>query len=309
MGPRTSRISIPSPAEAQLIRDCKAGKSEQLESLVGPYVQSLKLTAYSILHNPQDMEEVVQETILKALAHIHQLRDGESFKAWLLQIAVNEARMRLRKDRKHLFSSVEEEINKRPFQPKQFVDWRNVPSEELERKELRKALAAALGSLEEGSREVFVLRDVQHMSAADTGRILAISEGAVNTRLHRARMQMRELLNPLFKTHGGQSKGMMSVRMMRLMGRQLVGKTISCRHVIREISNYIDGQLPPELRRQVEEHLQLCHRCSVLVDTVRKLLFVVGDEQVFALPQECKVNWERITQRIINPAKAAAQSG
>lgn len=305
MGVPKLRTSGPSPREAQLIRDCQAGKSEQLELLVGPYVQSLKLTAYSILHNAHDMEEVVQETILKVLTHIQQLRDGDNFKAWLLQIAANEARMRLRKDRKHLFSSLEEEI-RRPFQPKQFVDWRNVPSEELERKELRNALAAALDCLEEGYREVFVLRDVQHMSAVDTGRILGISEGAVNTRLHRARMQMREQLNPLFKTHG--SKGMMSFKMMRLMGRQLVGKTISCRHVIREISNYIDGQLPLELRRQVEEHLQHCDRCSVLVDTVRKLLFIVGDEEVFPVPSECQVNWEKIRQGIINQANAATGS-
>ncbi len=183
---------VRSAQERQLINDCKAGKREQFQLLISPYLHSIKLISYSILKNTSDMEEVTQESILKVLTHINQLREGESFKAWVLQIAGNEARMRLRKDRKHLYSSVEEEISEKPFQPRQFVNWRDIPSEELERKELRRVLTAALECLENGYREVFVLRDVQHLSAAETGRIVGISEGAVNTRLHRARLQMRD---------------------------------------------------------------------------------------------------------------------
>ncbi len=279
--------------EARLISDCRAGNRGQFHEVVSPYLHSIKLVAYSILQNKADMEEVVQETILKAFTRLHQLRDEENFKAWLLQIAANEARMRLRKDRRHLFESVEQEINEKPFQPRQFVDWRNIPSRELERNELRNALSAALRCLDEGYRAVFVLRDVQHLSAIETGKILGLSEGAVNTRLHRARMQMREELTPLFKAP--RSKPMaMSLKMMLLMGRTLMKKTISCRHVTREISNYIDGQLTPELRDRIEEHLRLCDRCSVVVDTCRKLLYIAGDEKVFDVPFECKVDWTQI---------------
>jgi RNA polymerase sigma factor (sigma-70 family) len=240
------------------------------------------------------MEEVTQESVLKILTHINQLRDGESFKAWALQIAGNEARMRLRKDRKHLYSSVDEEINEKPFQPKQFVNWRNIPSEELERKELRQVLTAALECLEDGYREVFVLRDVQHLSAAETGRILGISEGAVNTRLHRARLQMREYVTPFFRAPRPMSMTM-PLKMMLLMSKTWMRKTITCRHVTRQISAYIDGQLTPELRAKIDEHLRLCDRCSIVLDTTRKLLYVAGDEKVFEVPFECRVNWEQIT--------------
>jgi RNA polymerase sigma-70 factor, ECF subfamily len=99
--------------ERQIIEDCKAGKCEQFQSLISPYLRSIKLIAYSILRNRSDMEEVAQESVLKALIHITQLREGESFKAWLLQIAGNEARSRLRKDRKHLYSSVDENDEKK----------------------------------------------------------------------------------------------------------------------------------------------------------------------------------------------------
>jgi len=281
--------------ERQIIADCKAGNCEQFQSLIGPYLRSIKFIAYSILRNKSDMEEVAQESVLKALTHITQLRDGESFKAWLLQIAGNEARTRLRKDRKHLYSSVDED-NEKPVQPKQFVNWRDIPSQELERNELRKVLTAALECLEDGYREVFILRDVQHVSSAEAARILGITEGAVNTRLHRARMQMREQLTPFFRAPRPMSMTT-PLKMMLLMGKTWMQKTISCRHVTRQLSGYIDGQLTPELRAKIDEHLRLCDRCSIVLDTTRKLLYVAGDERVFELPFESSVDF----------AQAAAQ--
>lgn len=283
----------PAGREAELIAECQSGNREHFEALVSPYLQSIKLISYSILKNTHDTEDVVQETILKAYLHIDQLRVGNSFKSWLLRIAGNEARMRIRKDRKHLYESIEQDIDERPFKPRQFVAWRNIPSKELEQEETRSALTAALACLEDGYREVFVLRDVQHLSASETGKILDISEGAVNTRLHRARLQMREYLTPFFRAPHPMSMTI-PLRVMLLMGRTWMRKTISCRHVTSQISNYIDGQLTPELRQQIEAHLRLCDRCSVVVDTVRKVLFVAGDENVFTVPFECKINWNAL---------------
>jgi RNA polymerase sigma-70 factor, ECF subfamily len=288
-----SSSSSASP-EAELLSACKAGHREQFQTLINPYLKSIKLIAYSILQHQHDTEEVVQEAILKAFTHISQLRDGESFKTWLLQIAGNEARMRLRKDRKQLYSSLEQEIEKKRFYPKQFIEWRNIPSEELERKEVRDALTAALKCLDDGYREVFILRDIEDLSAIETGRILGLSPGAVNTRLHRARLQMREELTPLFKAPGAKKARMMSVNMMLVMGRVMMRKTINCRHVMHEISNYIDGQVTPELQQQIEKHVRFCHRCSILLDATRKLLYIASDERVLELPFDCKLKWDQI---------------
>lgn len=87
---------------------------------------------------------------------------------------------------------------------------------------------------------------------------------------------------------------MRSFKMMTLMGRSLMQKTLSCKQVTHELSNYIDGQLDPEMRRQIAEHLSLCNRCTVVLDTVRKLLYVVGDENMFVIPIEYDIDWERI---------------
>jgi RNA polymerase sigma-70 factor, ECF subfamily len=118
-----------------------------------------------------------------------------------LLIAVNEAKMRRRKDRRHLYESLDDEGNKSDegnFMPRQFADWREIPSETLERKEIREAVGKALVALPEKYREVFVLRDVEHLSVEQTAQALGISVPSVKTRLHRARLQMRETLAPAF---------------------------------------------------------------------------------------------------------------
>jgi RNA polymerase sigma-70 factor, ECF subfamily len=86
----------------------------------------------------------------------------------------------------------------KPFYPKQFADWRDLPSDAVEQKEVREAVAKALAGLPDIYREVFVLRDMQHLDVAETAEALGLGESAVKTRLHRARLMMRESLSPIF---------------------------------------------------------------------------------------------------------------
>jgi RNA polymerase sigma-70 factor (ECF subfamily) len=135
--------------------------------------------------------------MLKALRHIRQFRAEARFSTWLIQIAVNEARMHRRKDHTDVMEPIadrrDEEGN---YTPRDFADWREIPSESLERKEIREKLAEALGSLGEIYREVFVLRDMQHLSIEETAQALGISTASVKTRLLRARLMLRDLLAP-----------------------------------------------------------------------------------------------------------------
>lgn len=187
--------------EPALIERIRRGERALFHELIRPYERGVYLAAYSILHNEADAEEVAQESILKAFMHLGQLREGEKFKAWLLLIVVNEARMRRRKDRRHLYESVDDpgaESKEGEFVPRQFADWREIPSEFLERAEVRTAVSRALEGLPGIYREVFVLRDVEHLTVTETAQALDISVAAVKTRLHRARLQMREQLASAF---------------------------------------------------------------------------------------------------------------
>ena len=87
------------------------------------------------------------------------------------------------------------------FMPRQFADWRDLPSEVFDKQEIRMAVQRALDSLPPKYRETFLLRDIQHLSVAETAKILDVSVPAVKTQLHRARLQMREQLAPIFRKH------------------------------------------------------------------------------------------------------------
>jgi RNA polymerase sigma-70 factor (ECF subfamily) len=184
--------------ESELIRRVCEGDKEAFYSLVQPCEHGIFTAAMSILNNPADAEEVAQEAVLKAFTALSRFRGDSKFSTWLIQITINEARLRLRKDRRHLYESVDEQRTDEQGDcfPKDFADWREIPSESLQRQELREALKRALNSLPPKYREVLILRDVQHLSIQETAQVLGITEGSVKTRLLRARFQMRDALAP-----------------------------------------------------------------------------------------------------------------
>jgi RNA polymerase sigma-70 factor, ECF subfamily len=193
--------------ELSLIRRVQSGDIDAFYQLVQPFERAVFLSALSLLKNEADAEDVAQEAILKAFKNIGRFRQEAKFSTWLIQIAINEAKMKLRKDRRHLYDSIEEGQRGEDgdYIPKDFADWREIPSEALEQKELRDALSWALQTLPEKYRTVLVLRDVQHLSIAETAQVLGISEANVKTRLCRARLQMRDALAPGFEKFCGVS--------------------------------------------------------------------------------------------------------
>jgi RNA polymerase sigma-70 factor (ECF subfamily) len=184
--------------ERAMIEQVLAGERDLFYELVQPYERGVFLAAASILGNDADAEDAAQEAILKAYRNLARFRQESKFSTWLIQIAINEAKMMLRKDRRHLYDSIDagHETTEGDYIPTDFADWREIPSEALEQRELREALNSALKSLPERYRTVLVLRDVQHMSIAETARALGIAEENVKTRTSRARLQMRDRLAP-----------------------------------------------------------------------------------------------------------------
>jgi len=185
-------------SEAELIAMSCTGDRDAFYCLIQPCERGVFTAAMSILNNAADAEEVVQEAVMKALAALPRFRGEAKFSTWLIQITINEARLKRRKDRRHLYDSIDEQQtdDQGDAFPKDFADWREIPSEELQRKELREALKRALDSLAPKYREVLILRDIQHLSIQETAQVLNISEGNVKTRLLRARFQMRDALAP-----------------------------------------------------------------------------------------------------------------
>src|SRR5262249_29163943 len=193
--------------EADLISRVKNGEPECFYELARPYERAVFLAAISLVKNESDAADVAQEAILKAFKNLPRFRSEAKFSTWLIQITINEAKMKLRKDRRHLYDSIDEstQTDEGDYIPKDFADWRSLPSEALEHNGLPKALSADPQCLPAKYRSVIVLRDIQHLSIAETAKVLGISEPNVKTRLSRARLQMRDALAPGFD--GAWSRG------------------------------------------------------------------------------------------------------
>ena len=167
------------------------------------------MTAYSVVTREADAEEVAQEAVLKAYRALSSFRGSSKFSTWLFAITLNEARMKLRRLRTGAEVSLEEFVDDTDggFTPAVLRDWREIPSEALDRKELREILKRALDELPLKYREVLVMRDVREINIAETSQTLGISQGMVKTRLLRARLMMQKLVAPQLQVHGKKGKG------------------------------------------------------------------------------------------------------
>ena len=182
--------------EQDLIARVQRGENELFYELVRPYERRVYAAAFAILRNETDAEDVAQEAMLKAFANIRQFRAEARFSTWLIQITVNEALMRRRRERTVVMEGIDERRDEESdYTPRDFADWREIPSEALERKEVRQRLAEALASLDRKYREVFVLRDMEQLNIQETAEALGISVASVKTRLLRARLMLRDLLS------------------------------------------------------------------------------------------------------------------
>jgi RNA polymerase sigma-70 factor (ECF subfamily) len=192
-------------SDEALVERAQAGDLNAFETLVSRYERRIWALAKQMLQHDQDAEDVVQDTFLTALEHLHALRHGERFGAWLKQIATRLAYRVLAKRKRMPTEPLDALLSEDPDEeetmlprPQLVADWRDSPEALLQRKETMRLIEEALQQLPEKYRIVFWLRDVEQLSTRETAEALGISEANVKVRLLRARLMLREYLTRLF---------------------------------------------------------------------------------------------------------------
>ena len=186
--------------EAQMIAKILAGDSQLFHELIRPYEHRVYVMALSFLHNEADAEDAAQEAFLKAFRNLSSFRGEAKFGTWLVSITLNEARSRIRSRNTIKMESLDEPADDQGhISPALLRDWKEIPSEALERKEIRLLLEQAITGLPLIYREVFQLRDIEQLSVNEAAAALGISIAAVKVRLHRARMMLQKKLAPELK--------------------------------------------------------------------------------------------------------------
>jgi RNA polymerase sigma-70 factor (ECF subfamily) len=173
----------------------RAGDKAEFARLVEAYSGVIYRLAVKMLDNPQDAEDVLQETFIKAYKALPNFDGRSSPSTWLYRIATNEALMVLRK-RKQPFISIDEPLETTGIEqePLQITDWCCLPEDELMSTEAQSYMNEAVEELPPNLRVVFLLRDIEGLSTRETAEVLDLSETAVKTRLSRARLRLREML-------------------------------------------------------------------------------------------------------------------
>jgi RNA polymerase sigma-70 factor (ECF subfamily) len=186
--------------ESRMIASILAGDAQLFHELIRPYERRVYAMALSFLRNEADAEDAAQEAFLKAFRNLTSFRGEAKFGTWLVSITLNEARSRIRhRDAIKMESLDEPQDEQGQTSPALLRDWKEIPSEALERKEIRLLLHKAITALPIIYREVFLLRDIEQLSVNEAATALGISISSVKVRLHRARMMLQKSLAPQLK--------------------------------------------------------------------------------------------------------------
>ena len=178
--------------DEELVARIRGGEPWLYEMLMRRHNQKLFRLLRSMLRSDAEAEDVMQEAYVRAYAALSGFAGRASFSTWLLRIAAHEAMARSRKSRRFVLADPEEDAAL--FDPGAGEREPN-PEEAASSSELRRVLTEAIDSLPESHRTVFVLREVEGLTTAETAETLGLSEENVKVRLHRARGALRTFVD------------------------------------------------------------------------------------------------------------------
>ena len=183
--------------ERRLVEGCRRGYFDCFERLVARYEKKIYNLALRMLRDPDDAREILQETFLKVYDNLEKFRGEAHLSTWIYRIAMNEALMRIRKNkhRPRSLEIVDEDGERREIDVE---DWSPRPVERLLTKELGGELDRAIARLPEDYRGAFLLRDVEGLSNEQIAKAMKLSVPAVKSRIHRARVFLRNELASYF---------------------------------------------------------------------------------------------------------------
>lgn len=235
-----------------LLSAFRSGDRKALETLLERHAPAVHRFGAKMCRDPEDAKDVVQDTLLAAARGLREFRGGAALSTWLFTIArsfcIKKRRRRVGAPDEH--HSLDELDEGRAGAP---AAHEALPDEAAGNREIGAALDAAIGELEPMYREVLLLRDVEGLTAPEVGQVLGIGVDAVKSRLHRARVAVRDQLAPLLTPSEPPSPA-------------------GCPDLVPVLSRYLEGDIGPEQCAAMERHVAQCPRCKARCDSLRSTL-------------------------------------
>jgi RNA polymerase sigma-70 factor (ECF subfamily) len=244
------------PTDDDLLTAARQGDEAALEALLVRYQPHLYRFGLRMCGNVEDAGDVAQESLISMARSLRDFRGDASVSSWLYTIA---RRFCIKKRRRSKFAPAREESLDAPgtYAVHRLADPAPSPEEQATNRELATVLTHAIDALDPSHREVLVLRDVEGLSAPEVAKILGVSVEAVKSRLHRARVAVRQELAPAFARPAIESpRGAM------------------CPDVLTLFSQHLEGEIDPSVCATMETHLAQCSYCRDGCESLKRTLAV-----------------------------------
>lgn len=237
------------PTDEALLSALRSGDERALGTLLERHLPAVYRFGVKMCRDPEDAKDVAQDTLLAAARGLREFRGASSISTWLFTIA----RSFCIKKRRRRAGEPGEQVSLDADDSVVIAAAGAAPDEAAGTREIGAALEAAIGALEPMYREVLVLRDVEGLTAEEVGRVLDLGVDAVKSRLHRARLAVRDRLAPLLSpTEPPVSPG--------------------CPDLLPLLSGYLEGDIGADQCAAMERHVARCPRCQARCDSLRSTL-------------------------------------
>ncbi|MFI5397823.1 MAG: sigma-70 family RNA polymerase sigma factor [Candidatus Binatia bacterium] len=270
-------------SDQMLLAAAQGGDKDALEALLLSFQPRVYRFGMKMCGDPDDAKDILQETLLAMARGLHDFRGASSLSTWLYTIARSFC---IKKRRRGRFAPAEQQSLDvaLPEVGAQLPDPRPGPEETLAERQVEAVLARAIASLDPMYREVLVLRDIEGLTAPEVAEVLGISVDATKSRLHRARLAVRELVLP----HLGIGSGV-----------PVQGVPPACPDVLTLFSRHLEGEISPNLCAQMERHLQDCARCRGACDSLKRTLALCHNTPTPRVPESVQESVRASLRRLL----------
>ncbi|HXW08372.1 MAG TPA: sigma-70 family RNA polymerase sigma factor [Vicinamibacterales bacterium] len=272
-----------SATDGELLAAARQGDTAALEALLLRYQPHLYRFGLRMCGNEEDAGDVAQESLISMARSLRDFRGDSSVSSWLYIIA---RRFCIKKRRRSKFAPAREESLDGPGidAARHLADPAPGPEQAATNRELERALVRAIDLLEPPQREVLVLRDVEGLSAPEVAKVLGVSVDAVKSRLHRARVAVRQELAPVLGTPGDEPR-----------------RDSMCPDVLMLFSQHLEGEIDPGVCATMEAHLARCGRCRGTCESLKRTLAVCRQLPTPEVPESISASIRAAIQTFLKP--------
>jgi RNA polymerase sigma-70 factor (ECF subfamily) len=240
-------------SDAELLDRARSGDSGALERLLERQQSRIYRFGMRMCGDAEDAKDVLQETLLAMARGVRDFRGASSLSTWLYTVARSFC---IKKRRKSRFAPEQQSLETvAGREAARLAAPGQNPDEALGSRQVEQALEGAIRALEPGSREVLLLRDVEGLSAPEVAEVLGLTQQAVKSRLHRARLAVRARVAPLLETPNSTARA-----------------SGTCPDVLALFSRHLEGEVSAETCASMERHLENCEHCRGVCDSLKRTL-------------------------------------